>query len=208
MHGPQSKKIFYITTLLAILLVAGAAGDFALVKTSESATHQSPTWSLYRNELYGIEFGHPIDWSVIWENKDVAVYDQIKRFGGDKVDVVALDGKSGGTIRIVYLGTNLNFGDCPKGPEAISQEECEKVREQYKLSMDQFMELGNFPNAKKTLVNGYKAYEIAIEGANMFSIMIENKDGEVFQINFADRSTKNDLSPAELQIISTLKFIK
>ena len=61
---------------------------------------------------------------------------------------------------------------------------------------------------KKTLVNSYNAYEIAIEGANMFSIMIENKDGEVFQINFADRSTKNDLSPAELQIISTLKFIK
>ena len=139
MHEPQSKKIFYITTLLAILLVAGAAGDFALVKTSESATHQSPNWTLYRNEPYGIEFRHPIDWSVILENRDVAVYDQIKRFGGDKVDVVALDGGSGGKIRIVYFGTDLNFGDCP---HTISREECEKLREPYKLNLDRFMELG------------------------------------------------------------------
>ena len=67
---------------------------------------------------------------------------------------------------------------------------------------------GGNRNTRKTLVNGYNAYEIPLERDNMFSIMIENRGGEVFQITFAKRSTRDDLSPVEIQILSTLAFIE
>jgi len=159
-------------------------------------------WKTYRNEVYGLEVKHPVNWSVIRENKDVSLQNALKRFGGDKAEVVVFDEKAGRNVAILYLGTNLNFSDCPS---KISQEECLKLRETSKMDLDQFMRLGVFQNAEKTLLNGYNAYEIGSE--NTFIIMVENK-GEVFQIHFADRPTKNDLSPAELQALSTFKFIK
>ena len=61
----------------------------ALANTPEAAAHQSLDWTLYRNEIYGIEFRRPADWSITFENKDVDVYERIKRFGGNRVDVVA-----------------------------------------------------------------------------------------------------------------------
>jgi hypothetical protein len=209
MSEPQLKRLSYITTLLVTLLLAGAVGAPAFGRTPESATNQSLNWTSYRNEIYGIEFRFPIDWSITLENRDVDVYEQIKRLCG-RMDVVALDRGSAGTITIRYFGTNLNF-NCDACPSTVSREECERLRELYKLSLDRFMELVKrndvWQNTRKTLVNGYNAYEIPLEQDNMFSIMIENRGGEVFQIAFANRSTKNDLSPIELQIISTITFI-
>jgi hypothetical protein len=209
MPESQLKRLSYITPLLVTLLLARAVQALEFARTPESTTNQSVNWTSYRNDIYGVEFRFPVDWSITVENRDVAVYEQIKRSCG-RMDVVALDGGSTGPITIRYFGTNLNF-NCDACPSTVSPEECERLLQLYKLSLDRFMEIvdrsNGFQNARKTLVNGYNAYEIPLEQDNTFSIMIENKAGEVFQIAFANRSTKNDLSPGELQIISTLAFI-
>jgi hypothetical protein len=121
MSEPQLKRLSCITTLLVILLLAGAVGALAFVRTPESATNQSLNWTSYRNEIYGIEVRFPVDWSITLESRDVDVYEQIKRLCG-RVDVVALDGGSAGTITIRYFGTNLNF-NCDACPSTASREE-------------------------------------------------------------------------------------
>lgn len=221
--GFSAISIIVLIVILTIFIVGGFFGYqyFQLQNIQEGAkvpAVEPPTpsakiqpqtteidtsnWKTYRNEVYGFEVRHPANWSVIRENKDMSLQNALKRFGGDKAEVVVLDEKSGRNVTVLYLGTNLNFSDCPS---KISQEECLKLRETNKMDLDQFMGLGVFQNTKKTLLNGYNAYEIGSE--NAFVIMVENK-GEVFQIYFADHSTKNDLSPAEFQVLSTFKFIK
>ena len=196
----NQKGFVNVVLIIAVIVLIGAAGYFGLVRKSEPAAERSPApfgettnWKAYRNEMYGLELKHPASWSVM-----------------DKGEIIMSDEKSGSRITIHDFGTNLNFGDNPKPGQ--------------EMGLNQFMEVarGNdaFQNVKKTLLNGYTAYEIDYKGRisedggktyreeNEFAIMVENNKGRVFQIRFASHPTKNVLSSTELQILSTFKFIQ
>ena len=214
--------------LIAVVVLISVAGWFDLGRTSEPVTKHPPppygevvSWKTYRNEVYGLAVKHPASWAVKTENKDLSLRNTLKEFGGHRVEVVVLEEKSGSNVTIMYLGTNLNFSDCPRD---ISQEECLNLRETYKLNLDRFMELmehnESFQNVKKTVLNGYNAYEIDFTARvsedgghtyredNAFILMVEDTEGGVFSIRFADRPTKTALSPTERQVLSTFQFIQ
>ena len=194
----NNQKGFANIVLVVVIVAIIAVGGYFVFSKKSQLSNQQPTtnqqtqtpntqtptketagWKTYRNDVYGLEVRYPANWSVM-----------------DKELIVMSDEKSQGRITFRYFGTNLNFGDNPKPGE--------------EMGLDQFMEVakGNsaFQNVKKTLLNGYNAYEIASK-ENGFTIMVENKR-HVFQIRFTDRFTKSDLSLTELQVLSTFRFLK
>jgi hypothetical protein len=224
----NEKGFANIVLIIAVIVLISVAGYFGFVRKSKPVAEEfrAPSgemanWKTYRNKVYGLEIKHPVDWTVIKENNDMSLQNTLERFGGDRAEVVTLDEKSGSNVTVIYLGTNLNFSDCDGG---MSQEECLKLRETNKMSLDQFMAIAgrteSFQNVKKTLLNSYNAYEIDFQARvsedggktyreeNRFFIMVEDKEGGVFRIDFNDRPTKNDLSSTELQMLSTFKFIQ
>ena len=213
----MNRNVF-LNFVFVIAVLVGSIGKSEAVE--QALPDQTANWETYRNEIYGIEFEYPANWSILEENKDISQRDALKQFGGDNVQVVMLSDNSESRVAIFYFGTNLNFSDCP---DSISKEECLKSREVNKMGLDRFIEFAgrneSFQNVKKTLFNEYPAYEIDFKTKvstnggktyreeNGFIIMMEGKDGGVFKIHFADRPTKSDLSSAEQHMLSTFKLI-
>ena len=172
------------------------------------------TWWVGKDFKRESGFRVPPDWKVREPAGDgQRVYGSDR--GGDPLLLVVADGGAEGHLAISWLGDNLNFSDCPRD---LTWEECMRERAKYKLGLDAFMELAGGQDSMSVShisLNGYNAYEVTLyEGPReenqppiTFGIWVEQQ-GQIFHISFEGRATKQDLSPAEQQLLSTFRFVQ
>lgn len=147
-------------------------------------------WNTYRDPQGSFTCQYPATWHVRQDAPGVVV------LAGD---AAGLEGE----VMIRAFGEDLNFSDAAPGEDRSTWP---------KMGLDQFMRLmaannAAFRNSRKTLLNGYNAYEITADqdGGLTFVVMIENKHGAVFQLGF-NRRAKADLTDAERQLLASFRF--